>query len=337
MRHQLLLAPLAFSVFVSVPLAPAVVFAPADGTTLTKRFVTNIDFELAELTGSVNGDEEGLGMFGDPTEAMESAFEETVVVSDEYIKVADGRPLELVRHFVEWDEETTDEQPEGEDGDVFGRVLGTRVKFLWNEDDEEYEASFVGDEEGDEDDLAKLEEDMDLRMFLPDDDVDEGDSWSVPLEALLRALNPGRSIALENEDLPEEIMAMFTDALEDAEIECTFTETRADGEIELAVIELTANVSASLDLSDMIPDLMADGAPEGFEIDCETFSVDISIPLVGELLWNSASGHVHALELSADATAEIELAGTMGPPGMGFEIEAAASLALSAKHTLTLE
>jgi hypothetical protein len=59
--------------------------------------------------------------------------------------------------------------------------------------------AFDGDAKGKAELLTDLEEDLDLRGFLPTAEVKEGDSWKIPVEAVKALLRPGGDVKLRPE------------------------------------------------------------------------------------------------------------------------------------------
>ena len=114
--------------------------------------------------------------------------------------------------------------------------------FDWNADDSAYEASFAGDQGGDEDLLEGLEQDLDLSGFLPDKEVAEGDSWSLESATVRALLAPCGDVKLRPGDAGElggagQFSQNDLIGEIDGKFDATYAGTQGDG-ASLAVIKL---------------------------------------------------------------------------------------------------
>ncbi|MCZ6598395.1 MAG: hypothetical protein O7B99_12205 [Planctomycetota bacterium] len=285
--------PLAF-LAVGAPLGKAVeelTWAPAEGTTLIRVFESERESSLAEMHMVIDGEER------DPPELPDfrSTYSERITVTDELVSVGDGRPLELRRTFDELFREAAIEAEESLSFELVSDLVDETVVFRWDEDEEEYVIE-PEDESLDEALFEWLEEDMDLRLFLPEGEVDEGDSWDVDIEAYKRMINPGGFLGFYSEEVgerdeqQEEFARSVLDALE-GDITATLDGTRDEDGVNVAVIALAIEVSAEVDR-----EVEADEGPER----TEAFAFERE--LEGELLWNLDAGVFHSLELEGDGT-----------------------------------
>jgi hypothetical protein len=321
------------------PRATSIEFSIAEGTSKTKTFTHALEMELDDMSMLMNGQESP--MTPDIQMSISGDFDATV--TDEYLKMGDGSPAVLLRTYDSMEQTRSSEM----EMDMMGQVQssesstgskseleGSTVKFTWNEDEGEYVASFP-DGDGEEELLEGLEEDMDLRMLLPDGEVSEGDEWKLDPQALKSVLNPGGDLKLipEESDDDDNMMGMnsdfgdaddwFTEDL-DGEVMATFSGMRetSDGD-KVAAIAITFAISNAIDMTEDMREEMenADLPPEAGEM--EVNSMDIEIELEGEctLLWNVAEGYAHSFEMESDITFLVDINMGISAQGMDMEIE----------------
>ena len=348
MKHKrnitwsLLVAPalLAFS-----PRASEVSFGPEASSSLTKTFSTDGEMSLDDMTMVQNGQEIDASMMG---MEMSATSTYTVTVTDEYMAVADGRPTKFVRTFDEISTSSavsTANAMMGESNmeiDGSSELEGVRVQFTWDDDAGEYTASFPEGEDGDEELLEGLDASMDMIAMLPEGEVSEGDTWSVDAQALRAIFAPGGAVKIEMEMPEEDGMGMGSQPTPDqfigdmeGEVTAEFAGTRDEGGVQVAVIKLSANVSSSTDISELMGDMMNDmGDAQGFEIDLESMDSEFSFEGEGELLWNLAQGVVFGLEMTGEVSQVMDTVMTINAQGqeMGFE----QSMSLGGNQTISV-
>lgn len=311
-----------------------IAFRPEPGASVTKTFVISGAYELDELGVVVNG-QDLAGMM--PAIEMSLKQSTKIEVTDVYRAVENGRLLELARSFdaltVSVDMHVSP-APEGEmpGMDSASDLEGRTVVFHWNEEKGEYVPAFEGEaSEGDAEMLEGLEEDMDLRVFLPEGEVEVGETWTVPLSELGSVIMPGGNLALRPTDMAADEGAMekfeelfgdfgerFADMLE-GDCTCTFKGTRKEDGKEVAEIALEVGIATTLDLSEMLDELIRtaiaeSGVPEVPEFDIEGADLVLDFDGEGTLLWSLTAGRAHGFSLSGDATLGMDLV-------VGFEVE----------------
>lgn len=345
-------SPLVLSAGLVALAAPAdqVSFHPEEGKELTKVFESRMSLGLEDLLIEVNGEEMDPSMMGMDFDLDSATLEGkiSVEVADTYVKMGDNRPLELLRNFVELAGEFETgfgESKSSEDEDLVGHT----VRFKWDDEAGEYVASYEG-EGGDEDQLAKLSEDMDLRALLPSGAVSEGDSWRVAWADNLSLVMPGFDVgslgdlvaeqAAEDEDFPAEafdsVMEQFREIFADASATCTYRGTREVDGKQLGVIGIESEIIGDIDMVSIIEEAIAasgEEMPEGAGFDDFTF--DVSVDLVGELLWDSAAGHVHSMELEGDLNGTVNVEMNVAEQGMEFSLAASVEISGDLGRTVT--
>lgn len=286
------------------------VFAVEEGSRSTKTFESSFDLEKKSMKMSVGGQEL-------PDELTESfvmtiSHSQKVVVADEYGAAAEGRPVTLVRTYRELEKKEKEVQgglgsePETVDEDETSALAGRSVRFTWNEEESEYDAQLVG-EPADDELLEDLEEDMDLRVFLPGKAVEEGDAWEFDPKLALGALPPGGRLGFTKDEDDGDFD--FEEVFEGTG-KATFKGTRTTDGRKLGVIAIAIEGRGEEEADE------AAGTPAFvLELDFE-----------GELLWDIEARHAHAIEGGADLVARISLTQAIEGEGTTHELEMEAVL-----------
>lgn len=270
-------------------------FHAEEGTRVVRTLDFELEMEMESMSMTVGGNE----VPSDHTDGAEMTMRESthLVVIDEYGPLEEGRPATLRRTYEELGGETgsTSSGPGGDaesSSDKSSDLEGATVLFTWDADEEEYSAEF--EEGGDADLLDGLEEDLDLRGFLPAGEVAEGDTWQTDLEPFRRVFEPGGDLSLVSEDAARaEVDALLTENLE-GEVRITYIGTRDEDGVEVAVLQLEIEAETEAQTSAAGP---GDGEIEQL--------VTMEFELEGELTWALEAGHLHAFEVAGDLTAEM--------------------------------
>lgn len=285
----------------TAPVADTPRFAVEEGTVLKKVFEQSFDITLDSFTMSVDGNEMATDGFD---LSMEQGSKERVELSDTYVSMLAGKPGKLKRTFSvltgsSVSETSSMQGDETKEDEESSELEGQTVVFTWDEDAEEYATSFH-ESDADEDLLDDLEEDTDLRAFLPKGEVAEGDTWEIKASAFAALFSPGGDVKLvgenDEDDDEEGLDEQFEENLS-GEVTATFKGTRdADG-VKVAVIEIAGELSSEAE------EEVDEGPGEG----SMTASIDFDVE--GQLLWNLKGGHFASLELSAtiDMTMNTEM------------------------------
>lgn len=321
-------------------------FDPPAGSSLTKSFSIDGEFALDEISLIVEG-QDVAGMLGEIQVSMEQHT--TIEVTDTYETVAGGRPAVLLRTFDELAAEVNIavtpaiDIPEMASSSA---LEGKTVAFRWNPEKGEYELSFhEGEGEGEEELLEGLQEDMDLRLFLPPSEVAEGDSWTVALTELQRLVMPGGNLHMLPEgvdveqgqealEMFEEFFGDFGDELGDlfeGECTCTFKGAEEQGGVRLGEIAIELEVAANLDLSEFLDRVIRaaaarEGAEGQFDLSIDTADLNLDFEGNGTLLWNLSAGRMHSFQMSGDVTIGMDLAVSFEVEGSSQDVEASLEL-----------
>ncbi len=339
MKTRLLLATTLFALAAFLPVRTVIDYSPEEGSEIYRSFEVTASFGLEEVSMRMNDQEFPMGMGGvDPTD-IEGEFGYALQVRDRFVGVADRRPTKIHRTYetVTFSHDAFDDSGE----ESVDEIEGQDVVFTWNEEEGGYDREWGEDSEGDEDEaLAVLAEDLDLRALLPGEDVEAGDRWEVPATKLGSFIIPGLDFtrAAESEiegfdGIPVGFADPLREALEEAVLECTFKGMRADGDVALAFIGLALSTEISMDVADVVAAQIAEQAD--FEGDVDEFAIDLFLDFEGELLWDVKRGHFHTFELTGDvaldlyASAEVDF----GEAQIPMELEAELTGELSIEGT----
>ena len=340
MKYQksLLVAALAAPALLAF-VAPAdkIAFAPSEGASLTKTFTTSGTFQLDDLSVNVGGMDQA------PDMEMTISWAQNVAVTDTYQTTKDGAPAKLRRTYDELGQELEvdvvvdmsamggDTQEDGTSGSGSSELEGKTVNFVWDEDEDSYKKSFH-EEEGDEDLLEGILEDMDLRALLPSEEVSEGDEWSIDLAGLTSILAPGGDLKIElemddgeemNGPDPSELADMneLMKDLLDGEATGKYVGMREVDGTKYGVCEIDIKIDTAKDMTDMLEEMMADEMPEGMEVSFDRMDLELTLESKGELLWDMRGGHVHAFSIEGDIMIVLDMGMSMDMGGQEMAME----------------
>jgi hypothetical protein len=297
-------------------------FQPAAGSTLTKSYTIGGEFTLDDISLIVDGQDLG-GMLEQFEVSVKT--DSRIEIKDAYRAVAGGRPTDLLRTFDALTStvhvDMTPAQPEMPEFTSSSSLEGKTVAFRWNEDEHEYERSFH-EHTGDEELLEGLEEDMDLRAFLPPGEVSDGDTWTVELSKLESLVAPGGNLRMipEKGDMDDEAMEKFEEMFKDfdfgdmleGDCTCTFKGAHEEGGVRVAEIAIEIEVSATMDLSELLEKAIRaaieeGGAEEKVDVSLDTADFNLDFQGKGTLLWSLGAGRVHSFQISGESTIDIDL------------------------------
>jgi len=274
------------------PRGTTISFAPQEGLSLTKTFSQVLTAEIADLTVSMNDEE--MELEGRPEMSIQST--EMIAITDTYTAVEGGRPTKLTRFFDELARSRSQEfDGESIESEETSELEGKSVLFEWDGDEESYEVRFSeDDEDADEDLLADLFGDADLLGFMPKEEVEEGDTWSVELIDYRRLFSASGDLVFldeEGESSKDEIDELLDDNLE-GEIECTFGGVEDVDDVLMALIEFTVEIESDAETSG---DLGIDDPEVSSGV--EVSEISTSSEFEGTIYFNLRAGHIASVEI----------------------------------------
>ena len=332
----LLAAPLLLS---ALPTRDTLSFAPARGASISMTYEVINEMSMDDMAVLINGEENPMM----PSIEMNMVTTNEFQFTDVYESMADGQPLRMQRTFetikIDLSGETVmdmmgDTQEEELAGEGSSALEGLTV--LFNLKDGEYQKTWPKDEEGNDELLEGLVEDVSLRTLLSTEEVAEGESWDIDPKALIELLAPGGNLAMDLEMTGgEDAMNMGPDAdmmsnmreMLSGELEGTFTgKLSGYREVEgtrLAVIELEIEIDCTTDMVDQFREQMEESLPPEAGIEMDVSSVDVSYVFEGsgELLWDASSGHVAGLTMEAETAMSMEMMIGMDAGGQQMDME----------------
>ena len=303
----------------------AVAFAPKEGAKLTKTFEGHAEFALDSMRMLMNGEEQDGMMDEEP--AGEANY--TIIVTDTFKSMSDGRPTDLLRSIIEISgsaESSDGDSTEGSMDDLEGAV----VRFAWDDDAGAYEVSYE-EGDGEEEALALLTPDMDYRALLPRGDVSVDDEWEVSGAEVMRVLLPGIDIKaaaesgmeIDGESIPEAAIDLLDEFLSGVTATCTYKGTSESDGVEVAEIAVKITIETALDID---PTAFSEEAMD-FGGDMEV-TVNAQMELEGTLLWNMAGNHFHTFVLEGEGAFDVHTLTSIPDFDMEFEMEMSASIVL---------
>lgn len=331
----LTLPTLALALAAFLPAADEMRFAPEEGSSLTKTFVAESKMTSESFRITMDGREIPAEMIGDLELTIDSS--ETFEFSDEYQKLGKGRPDKLKRTIEKAEGKQAQNMkgmPGGEEGagneqteERVSKLAGKTVMFTWNAEKDAFDKKFH-ESQGDDALLEKLEEDIDLRGFLPEKGVAEGDTWDIEPKAFNVVVQPGGDLAMAKKDeeasadKPDGPGAQMAENLK-GKAKATYKGTRDVDGVKCGVIEIKAELETSAEFT-------PEDAPGG-EAKAE---LKATMELEGEVLWDLAGGHVHAADIHGSQSATMKITASMEMGGQAHSMIQEIDLGGDVKTTL---
>ncbi len=262
------------------------VHRPEAGTELVRTYRIGGSMRMTEFKIEANGEEHQ----PEDVPELQISGKSHFVVRDELLEVEDGDLRKLRRSYETLEDSRSFTGPAGEnESERESELDGETVVFTWDEAAGEWKAT-AEDEELDADLLDELRVDLSLAELLPPDEVEEDASWTLPGSAAALLLQPLGELGLRAEQEPEgDAARRLSRRLQESltgSIEVTYRGTREEeGGLVLAVLELEIEVQLAASIE----------VPEA-----GTQEVAIERELAGELLWNTAAGRLHSLNITGE-------------------------------------
>jgi hypothetical protein len=290
-------------------------YAPEKGLEVTRTCEMSGEFELGSESVTYDGEERL-----DPRKKSSGSLsiEQKFVVSDELVAVGSGRPEKLARTFDELHQQQTYSETRF-DGEVIEKtheltcdLEGNRVVFTWNADAERFDVQAAADHELDAELLDGLDEDMDLRAFLPDKPVARGDSWDVEPAAFRAVLWPGGRLPFRDadEDEPDEIEHALNEAFYaslDGDAKVTYAGQGEEDGVKVFVLHVEADLSR---IGEYVPS--SEYTSEHGGTPGANFKGEFTTQVEGDLLWSVEHAHVISLTLEGQAAVTEGISYEMG-------------------------
>lgn len=278
----------------------------AAGQSATRTFSFETELELIETSMSIGGEEQENPFGGEmehaTTRSLGLVVRDTVRAAEEGCATTFTRTFEEVEGFSSMHMSMPMMDAVDSESDESSALEGLTVVF--EKADEDFEASFPEDQGGDEDLLEGLAARLDLGQLLPEDEVEEGETWEVDPALLELLRSPGGNLHLEGD---EDVMSMgeVPDPEEyeyDGSITAEYAGTREVEGRQLAVLTLKVDLGSMADLTELAQEqAQADELPEGAVMpEIESLIQETWAEGEGEALWDVEAGRLHSLALELE-------------------------------------
>ena len=349
---HILLSGLALATPFLISMAPrgdSVTFAPAEGTTITKTFVLAQEFELDDMTMSMNGNDMGMEM------EMSVDSNQSITVTDLYAKMDGSKPTKLVRTFKDGTMELKTEsavsvmgndQNMDANGEGNSKLNDLTVVFNWDGEKGEYVLAYDEDSEGEAEWLTGLNENMDLRGFLPEGEVSIDDEWTADTTVLISTFAPGGNLQWDVEvdgesgpggpdaEMMSDLSNLFGDSIE-GEVKCKYVGKQESDGSEYLAIEITLNIDSVTDLTELVEAGMSEAeVPEGVEIEVARMDMELHMEGKGMLLWDAKAGIVHSFTYAGETAMVMDM--DMNIDAMGQQMENIMHMEMSGEMQLDI-
>jgi hypothetical protein len=306
----------------------------ADGIELRKELTVEMTFTLEDASMEADGEDMSEGIPGD----LEFAADGEISVTDRYVAVRAGKPVELIRRFESisgrWSAEGGGQSESGDVPDI-GDLEGHSVRFAWSDEEEAYDVAFEG-EAGDSALLEGLDPDLDFRVLLPERAVAEGDRWEVSGPKLGPIFFAGAISSTPDAGGDDETARILIETLEpqlqrlgeDVKVICTYTGSREVGGARVGAIKLALEGDGSLDCADALARVIETSVPSELEVDLDVERAQVKFEFggAGELLWHLAEGRLHSFELDPELDLELDFAISADVEGESHSVSASLQL-----------
>jgi len=289
------------------------VFAPREGSSAAKQ----ADFSIEFHTLSITIEEHSYGDMGMTPLGLRTSAK----FADTYVKLAQGRPLELLRSFDtlsgKWDE-----PHQRQDIGGFYALSGCAVRYLGSPDTQAFDCTLEkGTAPGVR--VGNLVEDMDLRGFLPAETVKYGAKWTARgqpvMDALFGATEFGFAGITAEHDLESTLHKFLLRPFRElGNKQIEFTCMLADDDSlapALARIDLRQEDKVHLDITDAVAEYLSAQSDSEFRID--RFDLDWTVDGKGRLLWNTAENRFESFDFEAEVDLDVLIELPNPQPGNG--------------------
>lgn len=311
----------------AAPFVAELGFQPPEGSKITRDYSIDFDFELGDLTVIADGQ--------DMSEMMPGDFEGEAALKmqthDHFVRSGGGRALELIRTFATI-EASMEAGGESQDMDGSDALEGKSVRFVWNEEEKDYDVAYH-ECEGEESDLKSVGADMDLSVLLPDRAVEVGDVWTVGADQIAQVLLFGAN--LEDDEAEDamfqtlwaELEPQLEALAETFKLTCEYKGERDEAGVKVGVIGLDLVGEGEIDLEPVIRAVMdSQELPVQIDLSFNAASLGLSMTGKGELFWNVQRGLLHAFDMGADMELLVDVDVGVDAEGESHEMQAEVEL-----------
>lgn len=332
------------------PTAPQLEFSPEDGSAWTRIYEEETSWELEDAAMAMNGEQMTFDLPQIESVLQRKVRSSAAVEVEAGLVQREERAFELIEGRYSMDFELPSEGLAAEyEFELSSPLVGESVVFTRSEggaeDGSAFEVSWPGESERDETLLAGLIWESDYQFLLPDEAVEEGDSWEVDAARAWTLLAPsGELHFLPSERVPGDdvvpvgalvgagLLSMNEAAGEelDGELEVTLAAIEEEDGARIARLDLSLEGSLEMDRHGRFAAaLEALDAPEGDK------ELEFGIDVEGEgvLLWDLERNMPRSMKLELDFGAESRM---VWPEAvLGYETQFEATFEVSGVSALT--
>lgn len=303
----------------AAPLAEGLFFQPKAETVVERTTVWSASMETVEVAMLENGDPSQNA----PAVASTVQSELSVSTVDKHVRSATNRQLEFIRTFEDITLELEGELSLGDAGGGFplggegeSELDQIGVRFVYDEEDEDWERTFAEDYEGNEALLEPLRADAEYIALLPEDaeDVDVGDSWEIDLDTLDEILLPGGGLSLEVETELDALEGVLDPMLLPGPFALLAGDRNGDVTAKLesikdgvATIEVEMELDVTSDQTDVIDALLGDALPEGAAAEIAKADYAMKLEGKGTLLWDLEAYVARSFNFEAEVDVDLSI------------------------------
>jgi hypothetical protein len=332
MKGVLLVSALAAAI-TNAPAPSDLAFKPTKDAQVRKTFEEETRWTLDSMDVTVDGRPAHTDV-----PDMEGTCERKLVVLDKYEAVEGAVTLRLSREFEELagSSSIAMKMPDAQIDskvEMASELSGAHVRFVRKDASSPAVAKWARDENSSSGVLAALREDLDLRAFMTESGLSEGDHWKVDAATLADVLAPGGELALDPRHVESSAALGATDrigatfcSLADntgelaGEVLCTWTDTKKSADGELATIELEWESTSNTDQDDLFARrCRAAGAKDGSGD--ESIGMSWTSSGKGRIEWDLKAGCARAFELALESQIDVRLEYTQGSQHMGYRFK----------------
>ncbi|MCZ6598390.1 MAG: hypothetical protein O7B99_12180 [Planctomycetota bacterium] len=287
------------------------------GTTFIEETELVLDYYEMVLDGSIISDE---------LPDVRLVARREVRFTDEVQAKEDGRITKLQRLFEDLGSTvrvSLDVEGASEDHEAVSAsdLQGSVVLFTWDDEEEEYTASFEEGDTGEEEHLAGMVMDADLSVFLPRGSVSAGDEWNVKTDGLEKVFAPGGDLWILPESLGSDpflnldaiamvaaTMISLADAVDefDGTVTAKYLGEREKGGQRLGVVKLQFDLTSESERGERLV-VQARDLPRELELVFDELNFMFAIKGEADLLWDLDGNHFHSFEFEGDVGLVLEL------------------------------
>ncbi|WP_145183147.1 hypothetical protein [Planctomycetes bacterium Pla163] len=306
-----LLGAAAASVLFAPTLAESLTRNAAEGETRVRTIEASREMSLVDMVIRFDGEEIPADQLGDIEGSQTDSY--SVVVSDTFSSVADGRATKLTRTYTTLGGESAMEGgmlaamgAEDSSKELSSELEGEDVIFTWDGEEEDYVASLPEESTLDEDLLEDLLGDYEFAELLPDGDIEVGAEWDIDPAFFEFMVEPGGEMHLKPSDADANEYDEMAEQIEEAGVEPTYEGTLkgklVSVEEGVAKIEITIEIEMTLDLSGELEPMTQDTPMGELEINPVEVVVERTAEGTGTLMWHVAKGRLISFTMEADVT-----------------------------------